>query len=145
MVVSMEILSPISSTPSTFLRLMENRTLQGQKLVTCRERFQCRYSWTLYCDWNLGIWQRNRFSHPNIAEVVFIQATQEMEINLINLFRSWYWVLILDGHSKDFYPAYSATLMISTRRKVSALSCDKKLVGINKIPVNTASAEIKRF
>jgi hypothetical protein len=35
--------------------------------------------------------------------------------------------------------------MISARRKVSALSCDKKLVGINKIPVNTASAEIKGF
>ncbi len=30
----------------------------------------CRYSWTLYWGWNLGIWQRNRFSHPNIAEVV---------------------------------------------------------------------------
>jgi hypothetical protein len=28
---------------------------------------------------------------------------------------------------------------------VSALSCEKKFVGINKIPVNTASAEIKGF
>ncbi len=36
----------------------------------------CRYSWTLRCDWNLGIWQRNWFFHPNIAEVVFVQVTR---------------------------------------------------------------------
>ncbi len=38
-------------------------------------QYLCRYSWTLYCGWNLGIWQRNRFSHPNIAEVVYVQVT----------------------------------------------------------------------
>jgi hypothetical protein len=32
---------------------------------------------------------------------------------------------------------------VNTRRKLSALSCDEKLLGINKIPVNTASAEIR--
>jgi hypothetical protein len=31
----------------------------------------------------------------------------------------------------------------NTRRKLSALSCDEKLVRIKKIPVNTASAEIQ--
>jgi hypothetical protein len=38
-------------------------------------------------------------------------------------------------------------LDVNTRRKLSALSCDKikKLVGINKMPVNTASAEIQGF
>ncbi len=36
-----------------------------------------------------------------------------METNLINIFQSWYLVLILDGHSKDFYPAYWATLMLA--------------------------------
>ncbi len=34
---------------------------------------QCWYSWTLNNDWNLGIWQRNRFSHPNMAEGVFVK------------------------------------------------------------------------
>ncbi len=36
-----------------------------------------------------------------------------METNLINVFQSWYWVLILDGHSKPFYAAYGATLMLT--------------------------------
>jgi hypothetical protein len=36
-------------------------------------------------------------------------------------------------------------LDVSTRKKLSALSCDKKLAGINKIPVNMASAEIQGF
>jgi hypothetical protein len=34
-------------------------------------------------------------------------------------------------------------LDVNTRRKLSALSCDEKLVGIQKIPVNMASAEIQ--
>jgi hypothetical protein len=41
------------------------------------------------------------------------------------------------------YPAYY--LDVKTRRKLSALSCKKKLVGINKIPVNSASVEIQGF
>jgi hypothetical protein len=37
-------------------------------------------------------------------------------------------------------------LDVNARRKLSALSCDKKkLVRINKMPVNTASAEIQGF
>jgi hypothetical protein len=36
-------------------------------------------------------------------------------------------------------------LDVKTRRKISALSYEKKLVGINKIPVNTASVEIQGF
>ncbi len=58
--------------------------LKDLKLITRRDISKqsnenswalCRYSWTLHCDWNLGIWQRNRFSHPNIAELVFVQVT----------------------------------------------------------------------
>jgi hypothetical protein len=36
-------------------------------------------------------------------------------------------------------------LDVTTRRKLLALSCNKKFVGINKIPVNTVSAEIQGF
>jgi hypothetical protein len=43
--------------------------------VPRRSEDLCRYSWTLYCGWNLGIWQWNWFSHPNIAEVVYVQVT----------------------------------------------------------------------
>jgi hypothetical protein len=42
-------------------------------------------------------------------------------------------------------PSLLSYLDVKTRRKLSALSCDKTLVGINKIPVNTASAEIQGF
>jgi hypothetical protein len=73
----------------------------------------CRYSWTLYCDWNRGIWQRNQFSHPNIAEVVLLQVTPRNGNKFDQFFQSWYWVLKLDSHSKDFYPAYWATLMLT--------------------------------
>ncbi len=31
----------------------------------------------------------------------------------MNVFQSWYWVLILDGPSKDLYPAYWATLTLA--------------------------------
>ncbi len=41
------------------------------------------------------------------------KSLQEMETNLINVCQSWYWVLILDGHSKDFYKAYWATEMLT--------------------------------
>jgi hypothetical protein len=51
--------------------------------------------------------------------------------------------LILDGHSKEYYPL--SYLDVNTRRKLSALPCDKKLVGVKKIPVNTASAKIQGF
>ncbi len=49
----------------------------GRSVSPVREErlhVQCRYLWTLYCDWNLGIWQRNRFSHLNMAEGVFVQV-----------------------------------------------------------------------
>jgi hypothetical protein len=36
-------------------------------------------------------------------------------------------------------------LDVNTRTKLSAFSSDKKLVRIDKIPVNTASAEIQGF
>jgi hypothetical protein len=35
--------------------------------------------------------------------------------------------------------------MLTQEEGYQLLSCDKKLVGINKIPVNTASAEIQGF
>ncbi len=53
--------------------------------------------------------------------------------------KSWYWVLILGGHSKDFLPSLMSHLDVNTRTKLSAFSSDKKLVRIDKIPVNTAS------
>jgi hypothetical protein len=41
-----------------------------------------------YCGRNLGIWQRNRLSHPNIAEVVYVQKShKKMETNLITFFK----------------------------------------------------------
>jgi hypothetical protein len=53
--------------------------------------------------------------------------------------------LILDGHSKDFSPAYYATLMLTQGESYQLYHVITKLVEINKMPVNTASAEIQGF
>jgi hypothetical protein len=46
---------------------------------------------------------------------------------------------------KTSAPSLLSYLDVSTRRRLTALSCDKTLAGINKIPVNMASAEIQGF
>jgi hypothetical protein len=72
------------------------------------------------------------------------KSPREMETKLVNVCQRWYWVLILDGHSKEFYLALWATLIL-TQEESYQLYHVKKLVVINKIPVNTASAEIQGF
>ncbi len=95
----------------------------------------CRYSWTLYCDWSLGIWQINRFFHPNIAEVVFLQVTPRNGNKLDLCFSKLVLSLPLRWPLWRLLPSLLGYLDVKTRRKLSALSCDEKLVEINKIPV----------
>jgi hypothetical protein len=52
-------------------------------------------------NWPFGIiWQKNRFSHPNIAEVVYVQVNPTNGNKLDNVSKSCYLVLILDCHYK---------------------------------------------
>ncbi len=86
---------------------------------------QCRYSWNLYCSWNLGIWQRNLFSHPNSAEVVYVKVTPRN--GKINANKSCYLVLILDTHSKRLLFSFMSYPDVNTFWKLSALLSDKKI------------------
>ncbi len=57
-------------------------------------------------------------------------------------------ILIFTNQSKyspNDFDSLLSYLVVNTRRKLTAFSCSKKLVGINKVPVNTASAEILGF
>jgi hypothetical protein len=73
------------------------------------------------------------------------KSPQEIEMNLININKSCYLVLILDSHSKRFLLSLLNCPDVNTIWKLSALSGDKKFAGISKIPVNTASAQIQKF
>ncbi len=73
------------------------------------------------------------------------KSTQQMETNLINVSKSCYLVLILDSHYKRLLLSLLSYPDVNAIWKLSALSCDKKFVGISKIPVNTASAQIQEF
>ncbi len=62
---------------------------------------------------NLGILKRNWFSHPNIAEVVWVHVTPINWNKLYQCFQSclefWSWIVTLN----DFCSTYSATLMLT--------------------------------
>ncbi len=73
------------------------------------------------------------------------KSPQEIETDLINVNKTSYLVLILDSHSKRLVLRLLTYPDVNTIWKLSALSCDKKLVGISKKPVNTASAQIQGF
>jgi hypothetical protein len=61
----------------------------------------CRYSWTLYCVWNLAIWQRNLFSHPNKYSTggICTSHPKKWKKNWLMFVKagieSWYWIVTL--------------------------------------------------
>jgi hypothetical protein len=87
----------------------------------------------------------NQFSDPNIAKVVYVHTSHllKWKKTWLMFFQSCSWVLILESLSKRLLLSKLSNPDVNTCWKLSALSCDKKFVEINNIPVNTTSAEIQ--
>ncbi len=111
---------------NTVHNAVHNSEMTSDQYSTCVHL--CRYSWTLYCGWNLGIWQSNRFSHPNIAEVVDVRVSHTKKWK-----QTWICFLKLpfSFDLRKSLQKISTQLLsypdVNTSWKLSVLPCEKKM------------------